>query len=249
MGKKYKHPPIIEAVCEFRFEPGSPWDLAVPGLVYEKIRSSGFTKRQPIKDVEFEVMQSAGRVEQELKTVDRMRFLRDDEKAFIQVGPDKLSVHHLKPYPSWPVFQPLVLNGLDAYLEAVKPKGIQRIGLRYINRIEIPGTTVRIEDYFEFYPFVGKKLPQEFGPFIVGIEVPYESDRDMLRIMLTSIRSTSPNITCVVLDLDYFLNKPESVLLTDVSNWISIAHDHHVEEVFEACITDPLRKIFEEEKP
>lgn len=247
MGKKYKYPPIIEAVCEFRFEPSSPWDQVFYGLFYEKIRNSGFQKRQPIKEVDLGVKQSANGIEQELKTTDRMRFLREDEKAFIQVGPDKLSVHHLKPYPSWPEFQPLVLKGFDAYLEAVKPKGIQRIGLRYINRIEIPGTKVKVEDYFEFYPFVGKQLPQEFGPFIVGIEVPYEGDRDILRIMLTSIRSTTPNIACVVLDLDYFLNKPESVLLTNVSNWINIAHDHHVEEVFEACIRDPLRKIFGEE--
>ncbi len=247
MGKKYKNPPIIEAVCEFRFEPGSPWDITVPGLVYEKIRDSGFPKRQPIRDVEFGVRQSAGGVEPELKPIDRIRFLREDEKAFVQVGPDQLAVNHLKPYPSWAEFQPLIMKGFGAYLEVASPKSIQRVGLRYINRVEIPGTKVKVEDYFEFYPFAGNKLPQAFGHFIVGIEVPYENSRDTLRLLLTSVRTSSPNTIGVVLDLDYFLAKPGAVALDKISKWINVAHDH-VEEVFEACITDPLRKIFEEEK-
>src|SRR2546430_7525943 len=29
MSKKYKKPPIVEAVCEFQFEEDSSWDLAI----------------------------------------------------------------------------------------------------------------------------------------------------------------------------------------------------------------------------
>lgn len=38
MGRRYKKAPVIEVLCEFRFKPGSSWDLTVPGLVYERIR-------------------------------------------------------------------------------------------------------------------------------------------------------------------------------------------------------------------
>lgn len=246
MGKKYKNPPIIEAVCEFRFERGSPWDLAVPGLVYEKIRHT-FPKRKPIRDVQLGVRQLDAGLEQEVKTTERIRFLRDDEKAFIQVGPDQVAIHQLKPYPSWQEFQPLIMEGFNAYREAASPKGIQRIGLRYINRIEIPGEKVKLEDHFEFYPFVGAKLPQVHGSFIVGIEVPHKDSRDMLRVKLVSISSSAPNIVAILHDLDYFLAKPGDVAVDGISEWISIAHDK-VEDVFEACIKDPLREIFIEEK-
>lgn len=30
MVRKYKNPPIIEALCEFQFGPDSSWDLAMP---------------------------------------------------------------------------------------------------------------------------------------------------------------------------------------------------------------------------
>jgi uncharacterized protein (TIGR04255 family) len=154
MGRKYKNSPIIEALCEFRFEPGLPWDLAIPGLLYEKVRD-GFRTRRQVRAFETSVSASPEGVEQQVRAIDRMQFLREDEKALIQVGPNMLAVNHLRPYPTWQEFLPLIRGGFEAYREAAGPEGIQRIGLRYINRIEIPGPGVEMEDYFLFYPFVG----------------------------------------------------------------------------------------------
>ena len=47
MGKKYLNPPIVEAVCEFRFTSDTQWDLAVSGLLYKKIKDD-FTNRMKI---------------------------------------------------------------------------------------------------------------------------------------------------------------------------------------------------------
>ena len=248
MGRRYKHPPIVEAVCDFRFDPSAPWDVAVPGLVYEKIQDDGFPKRTPISDVQFGLKQTNAGVEQEVKTVPRIRFSREDGKAFVQVGPHQLTVHHLKPYPSWAEFQPLITKGFEAYWQAGTPGGIQRIGLRYINRIEIPGERVELKEYFEFYPFVGTKLPQDYGSFIVGIEAPFQAKRDILRLQLSSVKSSVPDKIAVLLDLDYFLVKPElSAEIVEISHWIDAAHER-VEEAFENTICDPLRTIFVEEK-
>jgi len=174
-----------------------------------------------------------------------MQFLREDEKALIQVGPDLVAINHLKPYPTWQEFLPLIQRGFDAYCKAAAPKGVRRIGLRYINRIEIPGQSIELEDYFEFRPFVGSQLPQDFGPFIVGIQVPYEDSRDTLRLQLANASVETPNTVAVMLDLDYFLARPGEVPLDDVFEWVDVAHNR-VEEAFEACITDRLRQMFEE---
>jgi len=204
MGRKYKNPPIIEALCEFRFEPSLPWDLAIPGLVYEGVRDD-FPKRRQVRAFETSVSASLEGVEQQVRTTDRIQFLREDERALIQVGPDLLAVNNLKPYPTWQEFLPLVQTGFSAYCEATNPKGIRRIGLRYINRIEIPGPNIEMEDYFLFYPFVGPNLPQEHGSFIVGIQIPYEGARDVLRLQLANASAETLDIVPVMLDLDYFL--------------------------------------------
>jgi uncharacterized protein (TIGR04255 family) len=244
MGKKYRNPPIVEALCEFRFEPGVPWDMAIPGLVYEKVRDR-FPKRRQVRAVEISVAAGPGGIEQQVVTTDRMQFLREDEKALIQVGPNLLAVNHLKPYPTWQEFLPLIRQGFDAYLEVANPKSIQRVGLRYINRIEIPGQRIQLEDYFEFRPFIGPNLPQDFGPFIVGIQVPYTDSRDMLRLQVANAAAETPDIVAIMLDLDYFLAQPGGVSKEQVFQWIEVAHSR-VEEVFEACITDRLRQMFEE---
>jgi len=244
MGRRYKNPPLIEALCEFRFDPGSPWDLAVPGLVYEKVQSE-FGKRRLVQVFEASIAGGPDGVEQQVKTTDRMQFLREDEKALVQVDRHLLTVNHLKPYPTWQEFLPLIRQGFHAYLEVANPKGLQRIGLRYINRIEIPGQRIELEDYLEFRPFIGPNLPQDFGSFIVGIQVPYENSRNILRLQLASAAVQAPDVVAVVLDLDYFLAQAGQMASDNVFEWVELAHTR-VEEVFEACITDRLRQMFEE---
>jgi len=244
MSKKYRNPPIIEALCEFKLEPSVPWDMAIPGMVYERIRDK-FPKRRQGKALEVSMTAGPGGVEHQVFTTERMQFLREDEKALIQVGPNLLAVNHLKPYPNWQEFLPLIHQGFDAYHEAANPKGIQRIGLRYINRIEIPGGRIELENYFEFRPYIGEKLPQDYGPFIVGIQIPFEESRDVLRLELASATTEMPDTVAVMLDLDYFLAQPDRFSQDSVFQWIEVAHNH-VEEVFEACITDRLRQMFGE---
>jgi uncharacterized protein (TIGR04255 family) len=141
---KYGNPPIIEVVAEFRFVPSEPWDLTVPGLVYDRLREQ-FPRKRLLKVLEGEAAAEATGIRQEFRLADRMQFLSDDEKAFVQVGPDLLAVNHLAPYPTWEGFVPLVQHGVDTYLSVAHPRGLHRIGLRYINQLEIPGKTVDLE--------------------------------------------------------------------------------------------------------
>jgi uncharacterized protein (TIGR04255 family) len=242
MGRRYKNPPIAEALCEFQFEPDSPWDLTMPGLIYEQVRDT-FPKRRQARVLDLGILASPEAVEQ-VRAMDRMQFLRQDEKALVQVGPHFLAVNHLEPYPSWEEFLPLIERGLRAYCDVANPKDIHRIGLRYINRIKFAEQRIDLEDYFEFYPFVGPNLPQLFGPFIVGIQIAYD-DRDILKLALTMAHTETPDTIALMLDLDYFLAKPGKVVLNNVFEWVNVAHDR-IEDAFEACITDPLRQMFGE---
>lgn len=46
MGKKYKNPPIVEVVCEFRLSDDTLWDLTIPGLLYEKLKDEFLHREQ-----------------------------------------------------------------------------------------------------------------------------------------------------------------------------------------------------------
>ncbi len=175
----------------------------------------------------------------------RIRFLTDDKKTFIQLGTRLLSVNRLKPYSTWEEFKPRIENAFSALKETVEIKNIHRIGLRYINRIDILGQSVDLDNYFDFKPFLGKNLPQLLQNFIVGCEIPFHDGQDSCKVQLTNTIPETPASSSYILDLDYFLAKAETVSKDNAFEWVKRAHDN-LEDVFEGCITDSLRKIFKE---
>ena len=246
MGKRYKNSPIMEVLCEFQFIPTQPWDITIPGLLYEKIKKQFPIKKQQT-GFDIGIQPKGGGIEQKVEMSQRMQFFRSDKSALIQISPDLLTINHLKPYPAWEIFKPLILQNLKIYQEIANPKAFKRIRLRYINKIEFDKSPIELTDYFNYYPFIPTNLPQTHGAFNVRIEIPYEGERDYLLLTLASTISEKPEVLSLLLDLDYIMVIPECIALDQVADWIEKAHTT-VENAFEACITDKCRSLFEEDK-
>jgi uncharacterized protein (TIGR04255 family) len=247
MSRKYKNPPLIEAVCEFQFDSKSEWDIAIPGLLYERLRKTFPIREQVPNEIEFTMTATAeAGIEPQLHTVsERIRFFREDKKALVQVGPHVLSIHHVKPYPTWEEYLPLIQRVFGVYLTVAQPQGLRRIGLRYINKLEIPGSKIFLENYVQFYPYMGPDFPEEAGPFIVGVQFAYD-DRDTLRVQMASAADHRADRLGMILDLHYWVMGSQHIKLDAATEWLQVAHDR-IEQIFEACLTDELRIIFEEE--
>ncbi len=245
MGRKYKKPPVVEALCEFQFMPGQPWDLTIPGLIYEKTKNDFPDKQQQV-GIGFQFRPTERGVEQKAEPAPpRMQFHRKDKTALIQVAPDLLAVNQLVPYPNWEKFKPVILKNLEIYLSIAKPKGFKRIGLRYINKVKIDSESVELNEYFNFYPHVPVELPQFHNSFISRVEIPYDGNDRML-ITIANASPEGDNVS-IVLDLDYITTDIESISLENTKKWIEEAHIF-IEKAFEGCITDKSREIFEEIK-
>ena len=244
MGRKYVNPPVIEAVCEFRLTQDTPWDITIPGLIYEKLKDE-FPKREQRWMQEVELIQGPEGLQQQIRTSERIFLFAEDKKTFVQVGPRLLAVHSLRPYPTWAGFKPKIERAFESLSRTVEIRGLERIGLRYINRIEIPSLPVRLENYFQFYVFLGPQLPQDLADFIASGEFVYVNGRDRCRVQLRPVPSRTPECAPVMLDIDYFLAQGKGVEVRAAIDWVEEAHDK-VEEVFEGCITDSLRNLFQE---
>ncbi len=242
VSRKYRNPPVVEALCEFQFVPSQPWDMTIPGLLYEKIRNEFPLKRQQqLFDTTFTPKE--GVVQQRVQMSERVQFLRSDEKAIIQLGPDLLAVNHLRPYPMWETFKPLIINNLGIYQDVCKPKGFKRIGLRYINQIEFTKEPIEITDYFKYHAPIPETLPQIHDTFEVKVDIPYQEGRDHLLLRFATLTPGKPEIISLLLDIDYVMTTPEGVPLEQANDWIENAH-FVIETAFEACITDRSRTLF-----
>lgn len=244
ISRKYKKPPIVEVSCEFRFKVKDPNDLTVPGRFYNKVE-----KLYPLKDellgFEMGIEMKAKDIQQQVRQrMLGMEYKSKEGNELVRVAPNQLSVHRLPPYPSWEGFSPVVKSAYQEFQEIVQPESLERVGLRYIDRVEIPSKEFALKEYFRIYPETPESGLTNCVHFLMRMEFPFNSDRDMLRVMMLDQETTSRDKTAILLDWDYFLVKPEQIEMNKVWEWVEEAHNH-ILEAFEQSLTDSCRKLFE----
>lgn len=245
MAKVYKNPPLAEALCEFQFIPNVQWDLTIPGLIYERIKDR-FPGRKQQAGIGIQLRPTDKGVEHKIEAAPpRVQFLNQEETALVQLAPDLLVVNLLKPYPGWLKFKSLIIDTFHVYREIANPKGIKRIGLRYINLFEFTSKNLRLDEYFNYYPFIPETMPKVLSSFLVRSEFPYSEEKEVLILQLASIIPKGPGLSSLVLDLDFAMITPEYISLDEIEEWVEKAHDE-IERTFETVINDKARNLFTE---
>jgi uncharacterized protein (TIGR04255 family) len=242
MKKKYQTDPILEAVFELRAKQENSFDLTIPGLLYGKINTI-FPIKEPRIVQEFKLLQGPEGLKQQARNIEKMFFFTEDRLQFIQIGSDSLGIGCTKPYPTWPIFRKNIIHAFEELSSLVEIGSPERLGMRYINNIYIPSTVVNLDEYFEFNPHLGEKLPQEITGFTMMAELPFEENRDLCRMQLYMAPPEKPMMSSYILDLDYIMAKSGSVENKDIVRWIDDAHSKLL-RLFEGCITSKLIDIF-----
>ncbi len=116
----------------------------VPSELHGRIRG-----RFPIHEEQTEVAVTVGATGPAAQQTVRSRFLSRDRLMSVTVGRDAL-VLETTSYAGWTAFEDLLLEVLGALQETVRPDGIGRIGLRYIDEIRIPDGVPTIADWKEW---------------------------------------------------------------------------------------------------
>ena len=124
-------------------------------------------------------------------------------------------------------------------------KEISRIGVRYINRIDIPisGPIVEFEDYLHLYA----KIPDVLGPvggYAAQAVLPLADIGCTLRLNSAVVPSPILDHMSILFDQDIAKeeNPPQSD--GDISELLGKIRVKK-NEVFEACITDRARELFQ----
>ena len=180
----------------------------------------------------------------------RVQLVTENERRIVGVGRDVLSVHMLRPYQDvrdpidggWHEFRSRIKNALKAYWTVANPEGVNRIGIRYINKILFDGTRVRLGDYLKCVLPTVPGLPQTVNGFVSRSEFSYD---DGVRLILSQATTRDPaNAFAFVIDIDVIWGSGE--LLSAQSSMIHLDDLRDRERVaFEAILTDEARKLFD----
>ena len=252
MPRRYQRPPVIEALCEFRFKAGQPWDWTIPGLMWDRIRNDFPTKQsktllgpeQPkLSEIPAALVPGVSELGQ---SVTRMAFLAEAGTPVVQVGPDLLSVNALRPYPGWETFLALTLRQLEVYRSVVQPEGLERVGLRYINRVDLPGAELNLGEFLRTGPAVPPGVRGTLTGFLSVADLAVEGSGLNLRFTLSSAKSDQPDGSSFIVDLDGSAAGLAAPPFQDVGAWLDQAHET-MESAFDSTFADRAhREIFGE---
>ena len=252
--RRYKNPPIEEALCEFRFQSSQDWDLTIPGKLHAEFGDEYTGKPRQQKVVEVGLQTQGGKPPNLSygEGLGRVQLVTEDGKRIVGVGQDTLSIHMLRPYQDtdhpessgWGEFQPRIENALDAYWRVAKPVSVRWVSIRYINKIVIPQTEIKIGDYLKCAPSDVKDLSSQLSNYFSRMEYTY---RDGIRLVLSNGLVQGPlNHVGLLVDFDVIWESTACLQKDEALEKAEELRDHE-REAFEAVITNKAREIFDAE--
>lgn len=243
MGEKLKSPPLLEAICEFRFDDLKSWTGVVPGQLYEKIKGR-FPKQGEIEMTSFALNPKMGEVHLGAGAK-RIQMRKEDGSAMVQVGKDLLAINHLRPYESWKSFRSMIKEMLTTYLGIIEPCKINRVGLRYINQIQLPEQTYDVAQFITVVPtlpMVSSENP--LVTFFQRYEITYGKPSGVM-IHQTGMRKESDRLF-LMLDMDFVRIEPvDSRNTSGLWDWLDKAHDEIYKVFKETLQIDVYEKLKE----
>lgn len=250
---QYRNPPVEEALCEFRFEPGRDWDLTIPGRLQTVLGDAypGKPREQEAIEVDLGVRSGMPSGLQYRQVLAKVQLVTKDGTRSVGVGRDSLSVHTLRPYQlqseegsgGWDEFKPRISKALDAYWEVAQPKGVRRVGVRYINKLVIPSGSIELEDYLACGLPQTTALPETVSNFVSRVEYAFPGP---VRLILTlgTVPPSREAVQELLVDLDVIRENAEPL---DQCQAISAVEELRTRgrQVFESVITDKARRLFD----
>lgn len=168
--EKFEHlsrAPILEALIDIRARSSVPWDRDfVRSALQPQLPDYPGGQDLQIKMSEFLITPDKPPTAQERIDWAGLRFVSDQKLQIADFGRDGFTFHRLRPYEKWENLQSEALRLWSIHADLAKPQEIQRVGLRFINRIDIPPHEIKLEDYINPFPSTPIGLDIPFGAFL-----------------------------------------------------------------------------------
>jgi uncharacterized protein (TIGR04255 family) len=240
MAELYKRSPLTEAVVEFRLE--EPLSPDVLDKACARLVSPQFLK-EDISESVFEF--GPGTAPRQTHQLHGYKLTAINAGEVIQVKLNALGVSKLPPYGGWDEYREFVSSCWTTWRKATGRKRLSRIGVRYLNRIDIPcppGTLVETDAYLAFNMNVPKVLDAPRRGNYLQINSGIAADGLQVNLMCASTEPALIDHIAVGLDIDVFRDIDVPQQDDDIWALLDTIRKRRT-EIFEACITDQTRAL------
>jgi uncharacterized protein (TIGR04255 family) len=226
----YPKPPVDEALCEFKFK-SSAWDANLLDLFHSKLSAEYSANKEEIQGTVLGAPSGT------------FRFKNNENTRLVTVSGNLLAVHTVRQYDRWEDFRPRIEAALKAYVEVWKPTQIERLGIRYINKIVVPTQPIILNEYLTCPPQIPSPIEGNLATFLTRNQVVLQNNSNLL-ITQGSLSANEGGVA-FVLDVDAWMG-PLPSPPTNVEAILSLIDELKKSETnaFEGSITDKTRDLF-----
>ena len=237
MSRKLKHPRIQEALVELRATFARPLTLDDLSAFRDEI-GVAYPHISPQREWSGRIdLGAAGPATSgDLREVGFLLTTTDKTRA-VQARVDGLRFSRLDSYDGWEPFLGEVQRLWAKYRAVTNPIGVERIGVRFINRYPIP-PVVDLKDYLKTGAELAPALPQEISSLFFRVVVPIDPRTS---VVVTQLIDPTKEQSALVLDIDAMRLGPfelkEEVLWSGLDALRTLKNQFFFESVTDKIIT------------
>ncbi|MEW6363673.1 MAG: TIGR04255 family protein [Acidobacteriota bacterium] len=241
--------PIVEAVIDIRARASRAWEESA-------VRS----QLQPQLQGQYELLDSQRELEHET-TMERgtlprqaardlgwkgLRFRSGDARQVARFNRDGFVMSRLEPYVNWAQLEGEALRLWRIFVGIADPLSIQRVGVRFVNRIKLPQGELRFEEYIQPAPAPPHDLHLPFASFLHRDLLAVPGHPYAVSVVRTVQRPVGGDVLGIslIIDIDVFTTQEsaldDSVLLARLQEmrWVK-------NKVFFGSLTDRALEAYQ----
>lgn len=241
--ERFPRAPITEALLDIRVSFATPPDQDRLATFHDPLREQYPIREERMRlegkiEVGAEVAQAVARIPE------GYLFRSHDRQRAVQAGRNGFTVNWLKPYDTWQTLRDEARLHWDRYRDMFQPVTVNRLGLRYLNRLELPLPFNDFREYVRTAPDIAPGIPQGLTALFMRLEIP-DPDTGLLAIVTETMELPVDDNRRLPLILDIDIVSTATFEPASGAIWETFENmREYKNRIFFASVTDRAKEMF-----
>jgi uncharacterized protein (TIGR04255 family) len=239
--RHYPRPPIVESVIDLKF------DGILPDKERERLRDR-FKSDFPSIEERTNVTLAVGPQGISTTTVPAgFKLTAKNAVDVVLINQDSFGTVRLGPYDRWESLLASAKANFETFTKVLGRKRVVRLGVRFINRVDIPKARMTgrsLDHFFKFGVALPAELARERGSFTIVSNFVEASTGAKIILNSGEILPALLDHVSFNLDIDAYWDDEISLRIEEMWERAELLRDAK-NACFESCITDALRALFQ----
>ncbi len=239
----YENPTIVEAICEIHFSLGTgvAWNPSLYSALFRRIQDQ-FPVFQPVATPSVQMVIGTQGAPTTAFTIPQLiRYQSTAGNVLLQLSETTFAVNFLPEYPGWEKVVDRLSYGWRMAFEVIEPAQINRMGLRYINRIERGNPNETLDTWLVANEYLPLAVLHSRPGFAAQIVTQLDS-HNRLSVIVADQPASLDSHGAFILDLDRTIEYEMPVDIDHLLQQASRLHDN-IWEVFQSAKGDKLEAL------